>query len=137
MPIPLKLREAVLQARDRGCSYRETAELLGIGYATVNRIVRLHRETKSVEPRPRGGGNPSPIHGSTAELLTRIVAEMPDATVAELASALMKRSTIETSRSSVQRALGRLGFSRKKSRSSPLSATRRSTANAAKRSASS
>ena len=57
MPIPMKLREAVLQARDQGCSYKETAELLGIGYATVNRILRLHRETKSLEPRPRGGGN--------------------------------------------------------------------------------
>lgn len=137
MPIPMKLREAVLQARDQGCSYKETAELLGIGYATVNRILRLHRETKSLEPRPRGGGNPSPIHGSTAELLAKIVAEMPDATVAELAAALMKRSKIETSRSGVQRALGRLGFSRKKSPSSPSNATRRSTASGAKRSANS
>lgn len=114
MPIPMKLREAVLQARHQGCSYKETAELLGIGYATVNRILRLHRETKSLEPRPRGGGNPSPIHGSTAELFAKIVAEMPDATVAELAAALMKRSKVETSRSGVQRALGRPGFSRKK-----------------------
>ena len=131
MPIPLKLREAVVQAREQGCSYRETAALLGIGYATVNRILRLHRETRSVQPRPRGGGNVSPIHGSMAEMLVRIVAEMPDATVAEMAAVLIERTETATSRSGVQRALGRLGFSRKKSHSSRPNATRRSTANVA------
>ncbi|MBX3219221.1 MAG: transposase [Labilithrix sp.] len=57
---------------------------------------------------------------------------MPDATVAELASVLMKRSRTSTSRSAVQRALFRLGFSGKKRRSSPSSATRSSIANAEK-----
>ena len=135
MPIPLKVRQAVLQARDQGCSYKETAELLGIGYATVNRILRLYRETKSVEPRPRGGGNVSPIHGETATQLVKLVKEMPDATVAELAAALAERSEIATSRSGVQRALGRLGFSRKKSPSSRSSGTPRNIASGGKRSA--
>lgn len=119
----MKLREAVLSARAAGKSYEETAKLLGIGRATVNRILRLHRETNSLKPRPRGGGNVSPIHGAMAELLAAIISEMPDATVAELAAALMKRSRTATSRSAVQRALFRLGFSRKKSRSSRRSAT--------------
>lgn len=132
---PLKLREAVLRARSEGRTYEEIAALLGIGRATVNRILRLHRETNSLEPRARGGGNVSPIHGSMAELLAAIVAEMPDATVAELAAVLMKRSRTSTSRSAVQRALFRLGFSRKKSRSSPSNAIRPSTAGAEKSSA--
>ena len=135
MITPLKLREAVLRLRAEGHSYEETAKLLGIGRATVNRILRLHRETKSLEPRPRGGGNVSPIHGALAEMLTAIVDEMPDATVAELAAVLMKRSRASTSRSGVQRALARLGFSRKKSHSSPPSGTRRSTTPAGKSSA--
>lgn len=135
MPIPIKMREAVLRARTKGCTYEEIAGLLGIGRATVNRVLRLHRETMSVEPRPRGGGNVSPIHGEVAELLTALVNEMPDATVAELATALMTRSGASTSRSGVQRALGRLGFSRKKSLSSRSNATRRSTGSAARSSA--
>jgi transposase len=132
---PLKLREAVLRARAEGRTYDETATLLGIGRATVNRILRLHRETESLEPRPRGGGNFSPIHGELAELLVAIVNEMPDATVAELAAVLMDRSGTSTSRSGVQRALGRLGFSRKKSRSPRPSETRPDTARAARSSA--
>jgi len=131
----MKLREAVLRARAAGHSYEETAKLLGIGRATVNRILRLHRETNSLNPRPRGGGNLSPIHGALAELLAAIVSEMPDATVAELAATLMKRSHVTTSRSAVQRALFRLGFSRKKSRSSQPSATRLSIAPTEKSSA--
>lgn len=135
MITPLKLREAVLRARAEGRTYDEVAALLGIGRATVNRILRLHRETSSLEPRPRGGGNFSPIQDDVAELLAAIVAETPDATVMELADVLMLRAGITTSRSSVTRALARLGFSRKKSPSSRRSATRRRTANAAKSSA--
>jgi len=131
---PLKLRVAVLRARAEGRTYEEVATLLGIGRATVNRILRLHRETNSLEPRPRGGGNVSPIHDHVAELLAKLVAETPDATVAELAEMLMRRSRIATSRSSVTRALARLGFSRKKSPSSRRSATRQRTSNAAKNS---
>lgn len=135
MITPLKLRAAVLRARAEGRTYEEVAALLGLGRATVNRILRLHRETSSLEPRPRGGGNVSPIHNDVADLLTTIVAEMPDATVVELAEVLMKRAGISTSRSSVTRALERLGFSRKKRPSLRRSATRRRTANAAKNSA--
>lgn len=127
MSTPLKLREAVLRARAEGKTYEEVASLLGIGRATVNRLLRLHRETSSLEPRPRGGGNFSPIRGALAELLVAIVGEMPDATVAELVAAFEARSGTETSRSGVQRALLRLGFSRKKRASSPSSGTRPST----------
>ena len=135
MITPLKLRAAVLRARAEGRTYEEIAALLGIGRATVNRILRLQRETNSLEPRPRGGGNLSPIHDHVADLLARIVAETPDATVAELSEMLMRRSGISTSRSGVTRALARLGFSRKKSPSSRRSATRRRISNAAKNSA--
>jgi transposase len=70
-----------------------------------------------------------------AELLKRIVEAMPDATIAELTEALLNKADIETSRSSVQRAMQRLGFSRKKKRSPPSSATRPSAARTGVRSA--
>jgi transposase len=125
----------VLRARAEGRTYEETARLLGIGRATVSRLLRLHRETQSLEPRPRGGGNFSPIRGALAEMLVAIVEQMPDATVAELAAAFEARSGTSTSRSGVQRALARLGFSRKKSASPPLSVTRPNTARATRSSA--
>ncbi len=119
-----RLRKAIVRARKKEkLTYVQIAERFGVGEATVNRILRLHRETGSVAPRPRGGGNRSPIHDEIAALLKRLVAELPDATIQELTDALLKRVDIDTSRSSVQRAMQRLGFSRKKRPSQPSSAT--------------
>lgn len=122
--ISTEVRRAIVRVRAKGFTYEETAALLEVGRASVNRILRLKRERGDIEPRERGGGVVSPIHDDIAKLLVAIVNEMPDATVVELTRALMKRSQITTSRSAVQRALSRLGFSRKKSRSWQRSATR-------------
>ncbi len=119
-PTPEQLREAIVRAfHEQGMSYEEIAELLGVGEATVSRVLRLHRETGSVTPRPRGGGNFSPIRGEVANELSALVAERSDATGEELATELAQRIGVKTSRSSVVRALHRLGFTRKKSPSSP------------------
>jgi transposase len=116
--ISMQLREAIVRTYGSGrYTYDEIASLLGVGRATVNRVLRLKRETGATLPRARGGGNVSPIHGRIAELLVDIVGTMPDATVTELTDALMDKGRVTTSRSSVVRALQRLGFSRKKSRS--------------------
>ena len=123
-----RIRRAIVRAvKHDGLTYAQTAKLLGVGEATVSRILRLHRDTGRVDPRPRRGGNYSAIQGRIARLLQSIVSNMPDATVAELTEALVSRGRVETSRSSVQRALHRLGYSRKKSPSSRWSATRQST----------
>jgi transposase len=122
--VPVQVREAIVRAvEERGLTYQATADLLGVGYATVNRVLARYRRTKSVDPLPRGGGWKSPIEGRIAELLREIVTAMSDATVEELTAALQKRARIKTSRSAVQRALHRLGYSRKKSRSWQRSAT--------------
>ena len=112
----MQVRQAVVSLRAGGKSYEEIATLLGIGRASVNRILRLERETGKVERRERGGGLISPIHGRIAELLCRVVAEVNDATYDELTAALLERAKIQTSRSAVVRAMARLGFTRKKSR---------------------
>lgn len=112
----MRVRGAIVRVfHEERRTYAQVADLLGVGEATVSRVLRLHRETGGVTPRARGGGNLSPIRERIALLLQQIVSEMPDATVAELTEALMERGGVETSRSSVQRALARLGYSRKKS----------------------
>ncbi|MBX5484936.1 MAG: transposase [Myxococcaceae bacterium] len=125
-PTPEKLRIAIVRAfHEQGMSYKEIAELLGIGEATVSRVLRRYRETGSVEPRPRGGGNFSPISGTAAAQLSALVEERPDMTLSELTEEFVKRTGVRTSRSSVGRALHRLGFTRKKSPSSRRSGTGR------------
>jgi len=128
-PHPEKVRRAIVRAfYQEGFTYEEIARVLDIGVASVSRILRLHRETGGMEPRPRGGGWVSPISGAVAEELRRLVAEQPDATTAELKRALGERTGVKTSLAAVKRALHRLGYSRKKRSSSPPNARRPRTA---------
>lgn len=113
-PTPPQVRRVIIRLRQEGRTYEQIAQLVGVGTATVNRILRQFRETGSLEPLAPGGGNRSPLRGVEATFKA-LVSAMPDATVAEMAAALEKAEKLATSRSSVQRALVRLGYSRKKS----------------------
>lgn len=135
-PVAVQVRKAIVRLFfEDHHSYEEIAALLDVGEATVSRVLRRYRETGSVKPAAPRGGNFSPITGSVAELLQRIVAQLPDRTVVELTEALVERTGVSTSRSSVQRALKRLGYSQKKRPSSPRSATQPNTARDAGRTA--
>ena len=123
----MKVRKAIVRAKKRGLTYAEIAELLDVGEATVSRVLRLRRERKSLRPRPPGGGWFSPIVGAVARCLEEIVRTLPAATLDELTAKLVERTKISTSRSGVIRALHRLGYSKKNSRSWLRSETRQST----------
>jgi transposase len=108
-----------VRLRQEGRTYQSIAEVTGLGLATVNRILRLYREMGSTAPLKPGGGNLSPIRGKVEHKLRRLVDALPDSTVAELSTALAEAERLATSRSSVHRALVRMGYSRKKRNSSP------------------
>ncbi|MFP2900171.1 helix-turn-helix domain-containing protein [Corallococcus sp. 4LFB] len=73
-PNPEKLRRAIVRAfHDEGLAYAQIAHLQGIGEATVSRVLRLYRETGDVVPRPKGGGNFSPIRGKVTTEIKRLV----------------------------------------------------------------
>jgi transposase len=116
-PTPPQLRAVVVRLREEGRTYADIADVTGLGVATVNRILRLHRETGSTEPATPGGGNFSPIRGQVEERLRKLVDALPDSTIAELTAALGRAEKLATSTSSVQRAMKRMGYSRKKSAS--------------------
>lgn len=113
-PTSPQIRAVIVRLRDEGRTYAQIASIAGVGYATVSRVLRLHRETGATEPSLPGGGNFSPIRGKVEQRLRALVEKMPDATVAEFAQALERAEALKTSRPSVQRALQRMGYSRKK-----------------------
>lgn len=134
--IDIRVREAIVRAwHEEKLTYAAIASLLGVGEATVSRVLRLHRERGSVAPRSHGGGNRSPIRGDVAKALERLVRELPDATLDELKESLMNSVDVTTSRAAVLRALQRLGYSRKKRPSPRSKETRPSGARTASHSA--
>jgi transposase len=97
-----------------GRSYREVGEQFSVGDSTVVRWVKLFRETGSVAAKPARGGQPSKLEDGGLEAVQILVLEKPDIIEREITGALARLHRIQVSRSSVNRALHRLGLSRKK-----------------------
>jgi transposase len=113
-PLPIELRERVVAAYESGAeSYDAVAAQFGVARRALQRWVKLKRETRSVAPRPRGGGNFSPVD---VPLLESVVANGKSATSheirAEYNARVARRDRVH--RSSIQRALRRAGFVFKK-----------------------
>jgi transposase len=119
------LRRKVVAAYERGHhSQREIAELFGISPATVRNFVRRKRERGAPDQLPRAGGAPARIDEAARKQLRQLIASAPDATLEEAREHLARAVGVRVGLPAVCRALAKLGLPRKKSRSTPLSATR-------------
>jgi len=118
--ISMDLRARVAAACDAGTATRaEVAERFAVSESWVRRLLQRRRETGSLAPKPHGGGQAPAFDAAASERLRRAVARTPDATLRELA----RFSDVACSTSAVDRALRRLGITRKKRRSGPRSKT--------------
>ena len=120
------LRRKIVAAYERGRrSQREIADLFGVSPATVRNFVRRKRERGSPDQLPRGGGAPARIDDAARAALRQLIASSPDATLDEAREHLAREVGVSVGLPAVCRALSKLGLPRKKSRSTPLSATHR------------
>ena len=114
-------KRAVAEYLRGGMTYADVAEQFSIGVATINRWIRLHRETGDITPRPRGGGARPKLDEACFTLLSQLVSQQPDSTLAELRSALAERRGVQVTLTTVHKALKRLDLTRKKRWSTPRS----------------
>ena len=118
--LSIDLRERVAAACDEGIDSRaEIAERFSVSASWIRRLLQRRRETGSLAPKPHGGGQPPAFAGETAQRLRDAVVANADATLKELAAA----AGVACSTAATDRALRRLGITRKKSRSAPPSRT--------------
>jgi transposase len=111
----LDLRQKVVAAVERGDStLEEVATAFGVGLTFVKKMLRQHRETGDLRPRPHGGGQRARLSDKHLKLLRAEVGRSPDKTAAALRDHLEERASVSVSRPTVSRALSRLGLSRKK-----------------------
>ena len=111
----LDLRQKVVAAVERGDSTIEgVAAAFGVGPTFVKKMLRQHRETGDLSPRPHAGGHVPRLADKHLKLLRSEVARRPDKTVPALRDHLEARTGISVSTPTVSRALSRLGLSRKK-----------------------
>lgn len=123
-PLSLDLRRRIIRAwQEEKPSVEELAERFAVGTATIKRLTRRFRETGSVNPRPHGGGQKHKIPPEMLPRVQRLIEGNPDWAIQELTVAYNRQERTDVSRSTMVRAVGRLGFTRKKSPSLPRNAT--------------
>jgi transposase len=115
MPHPLSndLRERVVVFIQAGNSCHEAADHFGTSVSFAVNLMALYRETGSVEPRPAGGKRHGKLDAAETFLLA-FVERTPDATMPELAAALLEEKGIRAAPQSLSRWLIKKGFSFKK-----------------------
>lgn len=114
------LRQRIVQAYESDLSgtYAETAELFGVGEATVSRLLRRYRETGSVAAKKVGGNNPRRVDLSWLE---RHAQEHPDGRLGDRIEAWFAKSGRRVASSTMSQAMRAIGWTYKKKRLSPLS----------------
>lgn len=124
--LSLDLRERVAGACDEGSDTQpEIAERFGVSVSFITKLLRRRRITGSVDAKPRGGGRKPALGARDLGHVRRLVAEQPDATLAELCNRLRARGGPAVGAWTMCRALKALGLVRKKSPFMRASGTRR------------
>jgi len=105
-----EVRRRAIDAYESGRGTQaEVARLYGVDLSTFQRWLQRVRRTGRSAPLPRGH-NPPALNDSQMRQLDELVQRTPDATLAELRSAL----AVECSVVAIHNALGRLGYRFKK-----------------------
>jgi transposase len=120
----LDLRQRVLAAcQSAERTLPQVAAQFSVSVSFISKLVRRQRTSGSAEALPPRGG-PAPVLGQIAlDQLTSCLQQQPDATLAELGTALLAAGGPVVSRATLARAVIKLGWRRKKRLSTPPSAT--------------
>src|SRR3982750_4223413 len=90
------LRSRIIKAYDsREGSQRQLAARFCVSLSFVRDLLRRVRETGRIEPRPHGGGPPLKIDERGLELIRRLLAETPDATLKKLCQMFAEREKLQ------------------------------------------
>jgi|SRR5947209_14272206 len=109
------LRQKIVAAYENGAgTLDEIADVFSIARRSVASYLKLHRSGASLQPKPHGGGVAFSLTQRHLRVLQERVAEKNDLTLDELVAYLKGEENITVHRSTVCRALQRLGLPRKK-----------------------
>jgi transposase len=110
-PYSQDLRQRIIEtAQNGGATVKQIAARFLVSVSFVTRLLQLHRNTGSVEPRPHRGGHPAVLTPEDLQRLREFIQEQPDATLEECRQHLGSSCSLPT----ISRALFRLGLPRQK-----------------------
>ena len=107
------LRRKIVSAIERGMPKARAARTFGVGISTVKRYATKARRGESLQPG-KAPGKPPKIDGRVGKLLEEDLEEHPFATLKERCEYVEAVSGVSVSRSTMCRAIARIGSTRKK-----------------------
>jgi transposase len=120
----IDLRQKILHAYERRLgSQRALAHLFGVSLAFVEKVLRQHRRTGAIAPKPHAGGQRPRLDEAIQLLFRQLVRDDPDRTLHELCTQIAAETGVRVSVPTMCRVLQRLGLPRKKSRSTRQNVT--------------
>ena len=120
----LDLRQRVLAALERGMSRQQVVITFGVSLATLKRWLTLQRTAASLTPKASPGRRRTIAVAQQSALWAQLEAD-PDATLAQHTQRWNTAHSVALSSRTLSRAIQRLGWTRKKRRWEPPSATSR------------
>jgi transposase len=121
----IDVRQKILRACERPLgSQRRIADVFGVSLAFVEKVLRQHRTTGDIAPKPHAGGQKPRLDPAAQAVERRLVADHPDATLEEVCTRVAADRGVRVSVPTMCRVLRRLGLPRNKSRSTRWNATR-------------
>jgi transposase len=123
-PLSTDLRQRIIARwQQGGIAVEELADVFMVSESTIRRLLHLHGQTGSIDPRAHGGGRKRALSDADKKWLRQLVQSHPDWTTYEFTDAFNKWAGRALHRSIILRAIRELGFTRKKSRYSRPNAT--------------
>ena len=122
----IDLRQKILHACERRLgSQQAIANIFDVSLSFVEKLLRRHRTTGDITPKPHGGGQRPRLDAAAQAQVRQLVRDQADATLEELCTRAAEMTGIRVSVPTMCRLVRRLGLPRKKSRSTRRSATPR------------
>jgi transposase len=133
MTLHREVRQRIKAAYEEGkATQEEIARLFGVCRNTVSRLWVAFQTTGSIEPKTNVvRGTPPLLNTAALALLTELLATHSDATAQELAALLVKHGGPSAGPRTIQRAIQKLGFTRKKRRFTPHNKKQKESRNSA------
>lgn len=129
-PISTDLRRRIWEfIGSTGATVEETAKHFMVGTATVKRILRLLRDTGSLEPKRATGGKAPKIPDEKLGVIRAIVEANNDATLQNICDRWFDRTGERVSISTMSRVVERAGLTLKESPSAPADASSQMSSN--------
>ena len=116
------LRRKIVNTFGRGMSKAEAARIFGVGISTVKRYAAKAQRGEPLEPG-KAPGKHSKMDEQLRKLLEEDLKERPFVTLRERCDYLEAISGVSVSRSTMCRAIARIGSTRKKGDEAPRSET--------------